>query len=61
MRKGELFSVNIAGCSITVCVVDFYKDEQIGEEIVVLAVVDKEHTLHIPVNDLRVINRTLLN
>ncbi|MDR1159921.1 MAG: hypothetical protein LBK69_04765 [Syntrophomonadaceae bacterium] len=61
MHKGELFSVNIEGCSITVCVIDFYKDGDIGEEIVVLAIIDKEHTLHIPINNLYVVNKKLLN
>ncbi len=55
MNKGELFSVNLGGSLQTVCVIGFYQTEEIGEEVVILAVVNKENMLHIPVNDLLVI------
>lgn len=54
MNKGELFSVHLDGTKLTVCVVGFYQDEDIGEEVVILAVVNKDQMLHIPVNDLHV-------
>lgn len=52
MDKGDLFTVYLDGVQMTVCVVNIYKEEQSGEDVVVLAVIDRDNLIHIPLADL---------
>lgn len=52
MNKGDLFNVQMEGVTMTVCVLGFYEEEFSGREMVVLAVVDQENMVYIPLTDL---------
>lgn len=52
MNKGDLFTVYMDGSTMTVCVLGFYEEEYSGEEMVILAVVSQDNTVHMPLNDL---------
>lgn len=55
MHKGDLFTVYMEGVTMTVCILGFYEEEFSGKEMVVLAVVDQESMVHLPLNDLEVL------
>jgi hypothetical protein len=52
LNKGDLFTVDIEGKLLTVCVLGSYPEECSGEEMIILAVVDQENMVHIPAGDL---------
>ena len=52
LNKGDLFTVYIDGTIMTVCVVGFYNEEYSGEEMVILAVVNQDNLVHVPLDDL---------
>jgi len=52
LNRGDLFTVYLDGVMITVCVVGTYLEEYTGEEIAILAVVNQENIVHIPLNEL---------
>ncbi|NLJ72676.1 MAG: hypothetical protein GX333_06660 [Syntrophomonadaceae bacterium] len=52
MNKGDLFTVFVDGQTMTVCVLGFYSEEYSGEEMVILAVINQDNLVHIPVDDL---------
>ncbi|NLU48814.1 MAG: hypothetical protein GXX09_00145 [Syntrophomonadaceae bacterium] len=52
MDKGDLFTIYLDGVQTTVFVVGIYKEECSGEDMVVLAVINNDNLLHIPLTDL---------
>lgn len=52
LNKGDLFTVYIDGTIMTVCVLGFYNEEYSGEEMVILAVVNQDNLVHVPLDDL---------
>lgn len=52
LNKGDLFTVYIDGTIMTVCVLGFYNEEYSGEEMVILAVVNQDNLVHVPLGDL---------
>lgn len=40
---------------MTVCVLGFYNEEYTGEEMVILAVVNQENMVHVPLDDLEIL------
>ncbi|MDD3852591.1 MAG: hypothetical protein PHD40_02920 [Syntrophomonadaceae bacterium] len=52
MNKGDFFTLYWEGIALTVCVVGFYQEEKTGEDIVVLALVQQENLVHIPLHEL---------
>lgn len=52
MDKGDLFTLYLDGIQMTVCVVSIYKEELSGQQVVVLAVIDRDNLIHIPLADL---------
>jgi hypothetical protein len=55
LDKGDLFTVYMDGNVMTICVLGSYNEEYTGEEIVILAVVNQENMVHVPVNDLNML------
>lgn len=55
LDKGDLFTVYMDGNVMTICVLGSYNEELSGEEIVILAVVNQENMVHVPVTDLNVL------
>ncbi|ADI02534.1 MAG TPA: hypothetical protein GXX39_03630 [Syntrophothermus lipocalidus] len=53
MDKGDLFTVYLDGVQMTVCIVNIYKEEPSGRDVAVLAVIDQDNLIHIPVSDLK--------
>lgn len=52
MNKGDLFTVYMDGTMLTVCVLGFYNEELSGEEMVILAVINQDNMVHVPLDDL---------
>lgn len=52
MNKGDLFTVYMEGAVMTVCVIGFYEEEYSGEEMVILAVINQEDMVSMPLNDI---------
>lgn len=63
MTKGDLFAIYMDGVIMTVCIVGTYHEEYSGEEIVILAVVNQENMVHVPLQDLEAMfpNRKYVN
>lgn len=55
LDKGDLFTVYMDGNVMTICVLGSYKEEYSGEEMVILAVVNQDNMVHVPVNDLNML------
>lgn len=55
MNKGDIFTVYLDGTVMTVCVLGFYNEEYTGEEMVILAVVNQENMVHVPLDDIEAI------
>lgn len=55
LDKGDLFTVYMDGNVMTICVLGSYNEEYTGEEIVILAVVNQDNMVHVPVNDLNML------
>ncbi|MDD2509806.1 MAG: hypothetical protein PHG94_01535 [Syntrophomonas sp.] len=53
MNKGDLFTVYLNGVMMTVCVLGFYSEEYSGEDMVILAVVNQEDMVYLPLGDLQ--------
>jgi hypothetical protein len=43
------------GAAMTVCVLGFYEEEYSGEEMVILAVVNQDNMVYVPLTDLEAI------
>lgn len=52
MNRGDLFTVYLEGTMMTVCVIASYKEEYSGEEMVILAVINQDNMVHIPLEEL---------
>ena len=52
MNKGDLFTVYMEGAAMTVCVLGFYEEEYSGKEMVILAVVNPDNMMYVPLTDL---------
>lgn len=52
MDKGDIFTVNINGSQVMVCIVDHYTEEVSGQEMVVLALISQDNVFQIPAQDL---------
>jgi len=52
VNKGDLFTVYMNGTIMTICVLGFYNEEYTGEEMAILAVIDQDNMVHIPLDDL---------
>lgn len=52
LNKGDLFTVYMDGTMLTVCVLGFYNEELSGEEMVILAVINQDNMVHVPLDDL---------
>ena len=52
MDKGDLFTVYLDGVQMMVCVVGVYREDLSGEDVVVLAVIDKDNLIHVPLAEL---------
>ncbi|HZJ85241.1 MAG TPA: hypothetical protein VFD02_06850, partial [Syntrophomonadaceae bacterium] len=57
MDRGDIFTVYVDGMVMTVCVLGFYSEEYSGEEMVILAVVNQDNLVHVPLTDIRSIFR----
>lgn len=55
LDRGDLFTVYMDGNVMTICVLGSYKEEYSGEEMVILAVVNQDNMVHVPVNDLNML------
>lgn len=55
MKKGDLFTFYLDGVMMTVCILGFYNEEYSGEEMAILAVVNQENMVHVPMEDLEVL------
>lgn len=55
MNRGNMFTVYMDGNMMTVCVIGSYKEEYSGEEIVILAVINQENMVHVPLEDLDIL------
>ncbi|MEN6391279.1 MAG: hypothetical protein ABFD04_12750 [Syntrophomonas sp.] len=55
MNKGDLFTVYMEGTAMTVCVLGFYEEKYSGEEMVILAVVNQDNMVYVPLTDLEAI------
>ncbi len=53
MDRGDIFTVYVDGMVMTVCVLGFYSEEYSGEEMVILAVVNQDNLVHVPLTDIR--------
>lgn len=53
MNKGDLFTVYLNGVMMTVCVLGFYSEEYSGEDMVILAVVNQDNMVYLPLGDLQ--------
>ncbi len=53
MNKGDLFTVYLNGVMMTLCVLGFYSEEYSGEDMVILAVVNQDDMVYLPVEDLQ--------
>jgi len=63
LNKGDFFTLYWDGAALTVCVVGFYQEEKTGEDIVVLALVQQENLVYIPLDQLEEVplNGKLMN
>ncbi len=52
MNKGDIFTVYLDGEMMTLCVLGFYNEEYSGEEMVILALVNQDNLLHVPMENL---------
>lgn len=52
MKKGDMFTVYLDGNMMTVCVLGFYNEEYTGEQMVILAIVNQDNMVHVPLDDL---------
>jgi hypothetical protein len=52
VKKGDMFTVYLDGNMMTVCVLGFYNEEYTGEEMVILAIVNQDNMVHVPLDDL---------
>jgi len=52
VNKGDLFTVYMNGAMMTICVLGFYNEEYTGEEMAILAVINQDNMVHIPMDDL---------
>lgn len=52
MNKGDLVEIYINGETLMVCIVGFYLDDDLGQEIALLVVVSPDSLLHVPVDHL---------
>ncbi|MGE5372109.1 MAG: hypothetical protein ACM3QZ_08990 [Solirubrobacterales bacterium] len=52
MNKGDLLTVYMNGKAMTICVVGSYKEDYSGEEMVVLALINPDSMVHVPISDL---------
>jgi hypothetical protein len=55
LDKGDLFTVYMDGNVMTICVLGSYNEEYSGEEIVILAIVNQDNMVHVPVTDLNML------
>lgn len=55
MNKGDIFSIYLNGVMMTICVLGFYNEEYSGEEMAIIAVVNQENMIHVPLEDLEVL------
>jgi len=53
VNKGDLFTVYLNGVMMTVCVLGFYSEEYSGEDMVILAVVNQDNMVYLPLGDLQ--------
>ncbi len=53
MNKGDLYTVYLNGVMMTVCVLGFYSEEYSGEDMVILAVVNQDNMVYLPLGDLQ--------
>lgn len=53
VNKGDLFTVYLNGVMMTLCVLGFYSEEYSGEDMVILAVVNQDDMVYLPVEDLQ--------
>jgi len=52
LNKGDIFTVYLDGEIMTLCVLGFYNEEYSGEEMVILALVNQDNLLHVPMENL---------
>jgi len=52
LNKGDIFTVYLDGEMMTLCVLGFYNEEYSGEEMVILALVNQDNLLHVPMENL---------
>lgn len=55
MNQGDFFTIYLNGVMMTICVLGFYNEEYSGEEMAVIAVVNQENMVHIPLEDLELL------
>lgn len=52
MNKGDTFTVDLDGKMMTVCVLGSYQEENSGEKMLILAVVNQDNLLYVSAEDL---------
>lgn len=52
LNKGDILTVYVNGEMMTLCILGFYNEEASGEEMVILALINRDNLLHIPLENL---------
>ncbi|NPV92575.1 MAG: hypothetical protein HPY50_17555 [Firmicutes bacterium] len=52
MERGDLISINLRGRDVIFCIVGRYQDQEDGQEILVMALIDPDQIVHIKSNRL---------
>lgn len=52
LNKGDILTVYVNGEVMTLCILGFYNEEASGEEMVILALINQDNLLHIPLENL---------
>jgi hypothetical protein len=55
LNKGDFFTVYLNGVMMTICVLGFYNEEYSGEEMAIIAVVNQDNMVHVPLEDLEIL------
>lgn len=52
LNKGDILTVYLDGEIMTLCILGFYYEESSGEEMAILAIINRDNLLHISLENL---------
>lgn len=52
MNRGDIFTVYMEGAALTLCLIGSYREDYSGEEVAILALVNQDDLMYIPVWEL---------